>query len=247
MIIKKEVGITPFKQERRLHIYVPDDAFDKQQRYPVMYMFDGHNLFEDEEATYGKSWGLSDGLKRLKQEMIVVGIECNHEGYERLSEFSPYDFMYGRKKIKGKGRQLMAWVCDELKPLIDRELPTMPDRLHTAIGGSSMGGLMALYTIFHHNDVFSKAAALSPHIFGMEQVLAETCKQSLALDTRIYVSWGAKECRNKQVLAEYSDYLISIANQHLGQVYLNLKVNGEHNEASWEEELPCFMAYLYEE
>lgn len=195
MIIKKEVGITPFKQERRLHIYVPDDAFDKQQRYPVMYMFDGHNLFEDEEATYGKSWGLSDGLK----------------------------------------------------PLIDRELPTMPDRLHTAIGGSSMGGLMALYTIFHHNDVFSKAAALSPHIFGMEQVLAETCKQSLALDTRIYVSWGAKECRNKQVLAEYSDYLISIANQHLGQVYLNLKVNGEHNEASWEEELPCFMAYLYEE
>ena len=59
---------------------------------------------------------------------------------------------------------MMQWVVDELKPLIDRELPTRSDRAHTWIGGSSMGGLMALYSITHHNAVFSKAACLSPFI-----------------------------------------------------------------------------------
>ena len=245
MIIKKEVLITPFNLSRMLHIYVPDGAFRSKKRYPVMYMFDGHNLFDDEEATYGKSWGLKEWLDENKMNLIIVGIECNHEGNERLSEFSPYDFIYRKSRIKGKGKQLMKWVCEELKPLIDQELPTLPDRAHTAVGGSSMGGLMALYTVLHHNGVFALSAAVSPHIFGMNDALDREVNKTLQDDTRIYISWGAKECRSKQSLAQYSAALINIANIHPGQVYLNLKVEGEHNEASWEREIPCFMNYLY--
>lgn len=117
MILKKEVLITPFNLMRMLHIYIPDEAFKNGKKYPVMYMYDGHNLFDDEEATYGKSWGLKDWLDEHKTEMIIVGIECNHEGNKRLSEFSPYDFTFRKNRIKGKGKQLMNWVCDELKPL----------------------------------------------------------------------------------------------------------------------------------
>ena len=80
MIIKKEVLITPFNLNRMLHIYVPDGAFRSKKRYPVMYMFDGHNLFDDEEATYGKSWGLKDYLEQTRLPLVVVGLECNHEG-----------------------------------------------------------------------------------------------------------------------------------------------------------------------
>ena len=62
MIFKKEVWITPYQMNRRLHIYVPQRAMEEGRRCPVLYMFDGHNLFEDQEATYGKSWGLKDYL-----------------------------------------------------------------------------------------------------------------------------------------------------------------------------------------
>lgn len=62
MIEKKDVTITPLGLQRRLHIYLPDDYYQSKETYPVMYMFDGHNLFYDEDATYGKSWGLKEFL-----------------------------------------------------------------------------------------------------------------------------------------------------------------------------------------
>ena len=57
MLIKEDVEIPYLRQKRKLHIFIPDDAKDGE-RFPVFYMFDGHNLFLDEDATYGKSWGL---------------------------------------------------------------------------------------------------------------------------------------------------------------------------------------------
>ena len=105
MIFKKEVWITPYQMNRRLHIYVPQRAMEEGRRCPVLYMFDGHNLFEDQEATYGKSWGLKDYLDHSGLPLIVVGMECNHEGNSRLVEYSPYTFtdhQFGT--IAGSGR-----------------------------------------------------------------------------------------------------------------------------------------------
>lgn len=170
MIFKKEVWITPYQMNRRLHIYVPQRAMEEGRRCPVLYMFDGHNLFEDQEATYGKSWGLKDYLDHSGLPLIVVGMECNHEGNSRLVEYSPYTFtdhQFGT--IAGSGRQMMRWVVEELKPLIDRELPTLTSRKDTWIAGSSMGGLMSLYTITAHNDTFSKAACLPLPVSGAQR------------------------------------------------------------------------------
>ena len=91
MIEKFEVLITPFSLKRMIHVYLPDDYYNHQESYPVMYMFDGHNLFNDQDATYGKSWGLKDFMDSYDKKMIIVGIECNHEGNQRLSEYCPYD------------------------------------------------------------------------------------------------------------------------------------------------------------
>lgn len=248
MIFKKEVWITPFALKRMLHIYVPDDAKHCNERYPVLYMYDGHNLFDDAEATYGKSWGLKDYLDMTKEKLIVIGIECNHESNQRLVEFSPYTFNDRQLGlIEGSGIQLMEWVVNELKPLIDRELPTRPDRYNTWIGGSSMGGLMSLYSITHHNDTFSKAACISPFLYPIREEIAKECLQELDPQTSIYLSWGSNETRSKRTFAYISKTNLEIANllnRQSIRLHLNLVVGGQHNEACWEKEIPLFMKFL---
>ena len=74
-------------EERRAWVYVPDAAFaDEARRYPVLYMFDGHNVFYDRHATYGKSWGMREYLAKAKLPLILVAVECNPEGNRRLNE-----------------------------------------------------------------------------------------------------------------------------------------------------------------
>ena len=167
MVIKWDVTIPRLSGDtpRRAYIYLPE-SYDEEpdRRYPVMYMFDGHNVFFDEDATFGKSWGMNDYMERTGKQLIIVGVECNHQGNARLAEYSPYDFVWQEYDIKGRGKAYLDWMVQELKPLIDAKYPTLPDRENTAIGGSSMGGLMSLYGVTAHNETFSRAACLSPSV-----------------------------------------------------------------------------------
>ena len=252
MLIKKNIHITPYGLDRTLHIYLPDDYKSSGKRYPVMYMFDGHNLFRDEDATYGKSWGLADYLDKTGRDLIIVGLECNHEGNKRLEEFCPYTFRdFDRKKIHGTGKILVEWMADELKPLIDRELPTLPDREHTAVGGSSMGGLMAYYSVVARNDIFSKAACLSSSIpFCFREVRAETVrKETLLPGTRVFLSWGSKESGRKPGLVLYTCAnleLNHLLTQRGALTYPLLVDGGGHSEADWEKLNDVYIPFLFD-
>ena len=135
-------------EQRRAYVYLPT-MYEAQpeRRFPVLYMFDGQNVFFNEDATYGKSWGVADYLDYTDTPLIVAAIECNAgANNERLVEYSPYRFddpTYGH--FDGKGQATMSWFIHRFKPLIDQNFRTLPDRAHTFIGGSSMGGLMSLY------------------------------------------------------------------------------------------------------
>ncbi len=247
MIIKDNVYITPYDLDRTLHIYLPDDLRE-EERLPVLYMFDGHNLFFDEEATYGKSWGLKEYLEKHNIRVMVVGLECNHDGNERLAEFSPYDFYdepWG--SVEGKGKELFEWMTTELKEYIDENYPTLPDRINTSIGGSSMGGLMALYAILAHSDVYSKAAAISPFILPVFRDLKKDLRKKVQPDTQVYISWGGKEYPGRY-LARATDETLQIVralNKKNGvRVYPYCFKNGTHSEASWEKQLDTWMKDL---
>ena len=126
--------------ERFVYIYLPQSyQKEPEKRYPVLYMFDGHNVFFDEDATYGKSWGMKKYMDGTKKQLIIVAVECNHIGNGRLEEYSPVNFENSTiGKIKGRGRLYMNWLVKELKPYIDEHYRTLPDRLNTAICGSAM-------------------------------------------------------------------------------------------------------------
>ena len=152
------------EKERRAYIYLPASYNQEPEKhYPVMYMFDGHNVFFDYDATYGKSWGLNTYLSRTQTQMVVVAVECNHVGNGRLCEYSPFDHKDSKLgAVEGRGKIYMDWLTGTLKPFIDKKVRTLPGPEHTIIAGSSMGGLMSLYAVCDYNHIFKKAACMSP-------------------------------------------------------------------------------------
>ena len=170
MIVSWEITIPVLSgdEPRRAYVYLPEDWEEEGRRYPVLYMFDGQNVFFDEDATYGKSWGMADFAEYNDLPMIVAAVESNRGAHgERLSEYSPFTVREPGLGgyVVGRGRTTMEWLVNEFKPLIDAEFPTLPDREHTLIAGSSMGGLMSLYAVTEYNHVFSRAACLSPSVW----------------------------------------------------------------------------------
>ena len=234
-------------KERRAYIYLPASyETNPDKRYPVMYMFDGHNVFFDSDATYGKSWGMNKYMEESKKELIVVGVECNHEGNRRLVEYSPMNYENSTMgKIRGKGNVYMNWLVNELKPYIDSNYRTLTDRKNTIIAGSSMGGLMALYAATVYNHVFQRAACLSPSLWvAPGKVLEIVARAHIRRDTCIYMDYGSLEMFNHAANAEA---LISTSHLLLTKrVNLALRIvpDGNHSEASWEKQIPIFMDCL---
>lgn len=252
MIKKFDVTITPLNKERTIHLYLPQGYEDSEERYPVLYMYDGHNLYRDEDATYGKSWGFEEFLDQYDKPFIMVGIECDHEGENRLSEYCPYRLPQSHfGKLDGYGDVFMEWVVSELKPMIDRQYRTIPFRECTMIGGASMGGLMALYSVIRFNQYFSKAACLSSSIgICMEELKGEIDKNEMDPDTRVYLSWGSREMRGKAGMeAAYRSHSELAARMHRYDVrtFLNPIAGGRHCEADWEKQIPEFMDYLWKQ
>lgn len=233
---------------RRLFVYMPDEyeGDDKERRFPVLYMFDGHNVFYDETATYGKSWGMKEYLERHHTPLIVVGVECNHEGRRRLEEYSPYPgSIVGDPIRSAQGSVTMEWIVNTLKPMIDEAFPTLPGREHTAIAGSSMGGLMAVYAGTVYNYVFSKAAALSPSVsIDLPGLLADIEGSGIGQDTRIYMDVGTDEMGTDR--RWYQDIeLVEQALFRKGVIpCLRMVAGGTHSEASWEKRIPAFLDHL---
>ncbi len=248
MIKKWKVKIPELsgEMERNAYIYLPDDYATSGKAYPVLYMFDGHNVFFDEDATYGKSWGMCEYMKSSGKQLIIVAVECNHQGHKRLEEYSPVDFEFPELgMVPGKGKTYMDWMVNTLKPYIDSTYPTLTDRDHTSLAGSSMGGLMALYGVCEYNDVFKKAACISPSFWmSKDKVLDIVTAANIATDSSIYIDYGSLELPNH---TSSSEALIAVA-----RLLLTRRVNtvfkiipgGIHNESSWEKQIPQFMEYL---
>ena len=259
MIVKRDFTYTPKNENRKLHIYLPDDYDYTDERYPVMYFFDGHNLFFNEDATYGKSWGLKEFMDGWSKKMIIVGIECSFVGQERLSEYLPYPANEGSRfeVFEPTGKATMDWIVEEIKPVIDRDYRTIPFRECTGIAGSSMGGLMSLYTAVHYNRWFSKAGCVSSSIgICMGPLMDDMRSSAISADTRVYLSWGTNEAfgiedPTKEDTSsktyfwnrEAADYLKSLD----CAVKMECQVGGHHCEADWEKLVPSFMNFLWTE
>lgn len=195
----------------KLTIWLPPGYdTDLRRRYPVLYMQDSQNLFFPARSSYNKVWAADKAALGLIQTgkvapFIIVGID--HPGRERFQRYFPIKvpeptLRAGIEQFAGKlqGDAYVAFMADELKPLIDRDYRTRAQPRFTAIAGSSMGGLISLYALAERPDVFGKAAAVSTHspLIGPDNIaaapgLADTIKGSWR--TYLYERLGAPRGR----------------------------------------------------
>ena len=231
-------------RDRGLRLYVPPDYSDHpERRYPVIYMHDGQNLFDVKTAAYQMEWGvdktLNDLAKKTGFEAIVVGIDNGAE--KRMSELNPYP---GPKLKEAEGPDYMRFIVEVVKPYIDKTYRTLPDREHTAIMGSSMGGLISHYALQAYPQVFSKYGIFSPSYWASPELVDRAEKQELPPDTRLYVYCGGKEAPIMEDKARAM--AATLARQGPAEnVTLHINPEAQHNEKAWQPEFRTAVTWLF--
>jgi len=158
-------------------VWLPPGYQASTTKYPVVYMQDGQNLFFKERSNFNKVWAADQSAARVintgkVQPFIIVGID--QPGVDRARTYMPnyvYESLPSDEKhalsqfqiSSNLSDQYLEFIVKELKPLIDNKFRTLPDAEHTAIIGSSMGGLISLYAIAQYPTIFGKAGCVSTH------------------------------------------------------------------------------------
>ena len=172
---KAEMKLPFSRRKRSVRVWLPEEYFAyPEKRFPVMYMSDGQNLVDAVYSAYG-DWHLDRVLHALTVEKgilppILVGIDCPKPTNRRAEELCPpYDiqkrYLPRNEEFHPIANEYVDYVSDSLKPLIDSLFRTDPSVASTAIGGSSMGGIMAFYGYFYRKDVFGFSLAFSVPFF----------------------------------------------------------------------------------
>jgi isoamylase len=228
---------------RDILVYVPpdyDQAHDR--RYPVLYMHDGQNLF-DEATSFDKEWQVDETMEMLSQEgypAIVVGIP--NKGEERIAEYSPFkDAEHGG----GKGDAYLAFIVETLKPFIDGEFRTEPDRVHTGIMGSSLGGLISLYAMFKHSETFGFAGVMSPSLWFAERAIFSVIQRTPFSPGTLYVDIGREEGAEELVdFRRICAVLIDKGYRPGTDILCVEEPAAEHNEPAWASRLQGALRFL---
>ncbi len=181
------------KPRRSVLVYLPPSYYENpERRYPVLYLHDGQNLFDGNTSfIHGQEWRVDETAERLIraakiEPLIIVGIY--NTGAERLAEYTPTRDKRGRG---GSGELYCKFLTDELKPFIDRSYRTRTDAANTALGGSSLGGLISLWIGLKRADVFGKLAVLSPSVWWDEKAILKAISRKLPL--KLWVDIGTTE------------------------------------------------------
>ncbi len=243
-ILSKRFNVPQLRRKRRISVLLPWDYYQSGRRYPVLYLQDGQNLFED-DAPYG-TWGVDKQLARLaekgKGSFILVAID--HGGDERIREFMPYEH---QKWGEGLGMDYARFLAETLKPYIDAHFRTLPDREHTGIGGSSMGGLISIYAGLLFPEVYSRFMIFSPSLWAAPRLFLEPVRFSPFAETRIYLYGGAKE--GAGVLDNIYRFRDAMESKGYDHNKLKIRVTadpeGRHNEARWGQEFPVAAEWLF--
>jgi len=237
-VMDEAFDIPQLGRTRRIWIYHPKNYHELEERYPVIYMHDGQNLF-DQATAFDKEWEVDETLNTLFARCIIVGIDNSEH---RMRE---YNFNDHEEHGPGEGRQYMEFIATTLKPYIDANFRTRPEREYTHIAGSSMGGLISLYGALHFASIFGGAGIFSPSLWLVPDVVNELqpiAAQQEAYPQQFYFYGGAREgCNMVENIGKVVDMLAQYPHYELT---IEIDGKGEHSEEHWREKFANYYQWL---
>ncbi len=240
-------------EERDVLVYLPPDyESNTDRRYPVLYLHDGQNLFDGATSfVEGQDWRVDETAEALIsqgviQPLIIVGIY--NAGMHRLDEYTPTaDRRMGHG---GKADLYGRMLAEELKPFIDTTYRTQKDASHTALGGSSLGGLVSLYIGLRHPRVFNKLAVMSPSVWWDKRTILHdvqhlTVKPALKIWLDIGTAEGRYPGRIVADVRKLRDVLVRKGWTE-GQDLKYVEAEGAgHNEGAWASRVGEMLKFLF--
>ncbi|NVK24287.1 MAG: alpha/beta hydrolase, partial [Gammaproteobacteria bacterium] len=250
--------------------YLPPDYHTTKKSYPVIYMTDGQNLFDAKTSNAGE-WQMDELMQSYTTDnnpandhlvSIIVGID--HAGANRRAEYLPFDFIPTKeqlnqtgssfqKPLKGKGAEFADWLVNDLKPYIDTTYRTKPEREHTTMMGSSMGGLISCYTALRHQKTISKAACYSSAFLKrlVANNMVEYAKQKgKQKPIKIHMDMGDNEFGlfGDDILLETKEVYDALLSAGFSQNEIRNQVikGGTHDEPSWRSRTAEIIEWLNE-
>jgi len=238
-IISEKFDMPQLNRQRRVWIYLPPGYALSRKKYPVIYMHDGQNLFDEFTSGYGE-WGVDEIMDKMPaaEQSIIVGID--HGGDYRITEYDPYDSKYG----KGRGSDYIDFLAKTLKPYIDKNYRTKKDAQHTTIAGSSMGGLISMYAVLKYPDVFGNGGIFSPAFWIAPPIFQYAQQQQLSAKSRFYFVCGDSEDDTMVAdMKKMADIIQAkgISRQNIPTVIIK---GAKHNEKQWNGDFPDFYHWL---
>lgn len=241
------------RRARRVTVWLPEGYSESGDRYPVLYLQDGQNVFDAATAAFGVEWRVDETAARLIRDdrimpVIVVAIWNSVERTDEYTVTSDEKLVAG-----GRGADYIRFLVQELKPLIDASYRTKSERQFTWIGGSSLGALISMHACMQQPEVFGGCLAFSPSLgWDREQILKQLDSAAgWPKDVRLWVSMGSAEgadegaCAvNLQRARRLFRQLQPEAGGITGRWCFREFAGAGHNEKSWSEQFPESLEWL---
>jgi predicted alpha/beta superfamily hydrolase len=245
-ILSSQVWLTALKRYRRIWVCLPSQ-YDPNgtERYPVLYMHDGQNVF-DAATSFAGEWKVDEALLQLEQQagwqpIIAVGID--NGGGDRLTELTPFRHpTYGG----GNGENYARAVVETVKPLIDSHFRTLSDMANTGIGGSSLGGFESLFMAYAYPNVFSKALIFSPSLWFSDSLRQFCLAQPQPVNTRLYWVCGTNE-GDADMIPDMNACYLDLLNAGMPSSRMSKKIitGGTHSEGFWSAQVKDGIQWLF--
>jgi len=244
--------ISSFKQERLIRVYLPKSYSTEKKSYPVLYMHDGQNVFQDVEAIGGKSLDLEHYLDKKELDLILVAVDQNPEA--RIDEYCPWVSGEYSKSILGKdspeggkGMHYVDFIVSELKPLIDSKYRTIRDQ--TAMAGISLGGLISVYAMCRYPHIFKHIAVLSSAFYRNQEEIMKLIEQTdLSLVESVYMDCGSKEAgadtEVSQKFLASNQMVYELLKDKISNTQFEIVDEAEHNYSYFKERVPSVFRFL---
>ena len=256
MLVHHDIPSLYLGEKRRITVWLPPGFRRRlrRQRYPVLYLNDGQNLFEPERAFAGVTWGAAETAEHLVRRrqvppMLIVGIDHGH--VRRAREYLPVEDERNPFARRPLGREYAEFVTREVMPFVARNYPIATGVASTAFGGSSYGAASALYTALLKPGLFGRLLLESPSLYAGRGYLLRMARGAKRWPTRVYIGVGTRETRREEVNRETVRNVLllerALRRARLGPKRLRVVVEEEatHSERAWAQRFPGALEFLF--